>query len=205
MDSFSLSLLLAGLSTIVIAITLHEMMHAVAGYALGDDTAKHEGRITLNPLAHVDVFLTVLMPLALLLLGWPPIGAAKPVPFNPARLKWGEWGMAIVALAGPLTNFALALIGSLAYRLLGADFVGADFLTIFITINIWFFVFNMLPIPPLDGSRVLYVFMPDGVRAVMDTIERFGIFVLLLIFVFIWPYLSPLLAQVSGLIDNLLL
>src|SRR5687768_4277206 len=102
--------ILVVLGVILISMTLHEAMHAFVGYWLGDDTAKHEGRLTLNPLAHIDLFTTILMPLFLVMLGAPPFGAAKPVPFNPYRIKWGEYGAALVGASGPLTNLALALL-----------------------------------------------------------------------------------------------
>ena len=190
-------LIITGLLSIVIAISLHEMMHAWVGYLLGDDTAKRQGRISLNPLVHIDIFLTVIIPFILLLRGLPPIGAAKPVPFNPHRLRWGEYGMALVALAGPLTNLMLAILSSLAYRFI----TGYDFLTLFFEIftivNSGFFIFNMLPIPPLDGSRVLYVLAPDSVRRFMDILERIGIFVILLLFVVSWPLIRPLLEDMK--------
>lgn len=203
MEISILTMLVIGLPAIIIAITLHEMMHAWVGYLLGDDTAKSRGRITLNPLAHINIFTTIALPLMLLLLGFPPVGAAKPVPFNPHRLRWGEYGMALVALAGPLTNLALAIAGSLVYHLAG----GHDFLAqaslIFASVNIGFFVFNMIPFPPLDGSRVLYVIAPDGVRDFMNTLEQFGVFLILFIFIFAGQYISPLLEWVNDFILNL--
>lgn len=193
----NIELVVSGILSIVIAISLHEMMHAWVGYLLGDETAKEQGRISLNPLVHIDVFLTILMPFALLLAGLPPIGAAKPVPFNPSRLRWGEYGMALVALAGPLTNLALAVLGSLGYKLVAGNDLLAFFFGIFTAVNVGFFVFNMLPVPPLDGSRVFYVFAPDSVRRFMDVIERMGILVILLIFLATWQWVSPFLREVN--------
>ena len=171
------------LVSILVGISLHELMHAVAGLWLGDDTAKREGRISLNPLKHIDPIMTVALPAVLFLLGAPPIGAAKPVPFNPAKLKFGEYGMALVALAGPLTNLALALIGTAVYHLFLSDAGGyvVDFVLIFTLLNIVFFAFNMIPVPPLDGSRVVYVFAPDGIRDIMNMIERLGLIIILVL------------------------
>ena len=193
----NIQLIITGLISIVVAISLHEMMHAWVGYLLGDDTAKQRGRISLNPLVHIDIWLTIVMPFALLLFGLPPIGAAKPVPFNPTRLRWGEYGMALVALAGPLTNLVLAVLGSLAYKLIAGPQVITDFFVIFTAVNVGFFVFNMIPLPPLDGSRVLYVFAPDTVRRFMDVIERMGVFVVLLVFLATWQWVSPLLVDLN--------
>lgn len=180
-------ILLIFLPTILIAIVAHELMHAVVGYWLGDDTAKLQGRISLNPLAHIDPWMTVAVPLLLAAVGAPVVGAAKPVPFNPNRLKFGEYGVALVALAGPLTNLLLAVIGILAFQLLVPPGPGfwADFWGSFVLVNVGFMAFNLIPIPPLDGSRVLYVFAPDSVRRVMSMIEGLGIIAIIILFVII--------------------
>lgn len=165
------------LVVILFSMTLHEAMHGFVSYWLGDDTAKLQGRLTLNPIKHIDPFLTVLLPLILAALHAPIFGGAKPVPFNPARLKYDEWGAALVALAGPLTNFVIAFIFYAFYALLGGQTGGfaAQFLGVGVVVNLGFFVFNMIPIPPLDGSRVLYALAPDFVRRGMEYIEQYGI------------------------------
>lgn len=162
---------------ILLSMTLHEAMHAFVGYWLGDDTAKNEGRLTLNPIKHIDPFLTLLLPLGLALLGGPIFGGAKPVPFRPDQVRWGDWGAALVALGGPFTNLFLAFISFGIWALVGAPLtgVGALILSSMITVNLGFFIFNMLPIPPLDGSRVLYALAPDFVRTGMRAIEQFGV------------------------------
>ena len=173
-----------------IGITLHEFMHAFSAYILGDDTAKLKGRVSLNPVKHIDPMTTIAMPIILFLVGLPPFGAAKPVEFNPSRLKFGEYGMAIVAFAGPFTNLVLALLGAGVYHFVlagsGASAYLINFVLLFSIVNIAFFAFNMIPIPPLDGSRILYAFSPDGIRDILNMIERlagiFFIFFLILIF-----------------------
>ncbi len=169
------------LVVILFSMTLHEVMHGFVAYWLGDDTAKLEGRLTLNPIKHIDPFLTILLPVMLAIIGGPIFGGAKPVPFNPARLRYDEWGAALVALAGPLTNLLIAFILFASYALSGvaSDSPAGQFLMIAVLVNIGFFVFNMLPIPPLDGSRVVYALAPDFVRRAMEVIEQFG-----LIFIF---------------------
>src|SRR5687768_7485872 len=102
--------ILVVLGVILISMTLHEAMHAFVGYWLGDDTAKLEGRLTLNPIKHIDPFLTIVLPLTLAIIGAPIFGGAKPVPFNPARVRYDEWGAALIAIAGPLTNLLIAFI-----------------------------------------------------------------------------------------------
>ena len=165
------------LLVVLLSMTLHEAMHAFMSYWLGDDTAKREGRLTLNPVKHLDPFLSILLPLMLAVLGGPIFGGAKPVPFRPENLKWGEWGAALMAAAGPLTNLLLAFIAYGIWVMVGVNSGGllGTFLSLSVLVNLGFFVFNMIPIPPLDGSRVLYALAPDFVRNIMSAIERLGI------------------------------
>lgn len=191
------------LGSILISMTLHEAMHAYMSYWLGDDTAKLQGRLTLNPVKHIDPFLTILMPLLLALSGGPVFGAAKPVPFNPARVKWDEFGAALVGIAGPLTNLLLAVAAAGVLKVFGLGLSEeiVKIIVTFMAVNIGFFVFNMIPFPPLDGSRLFYAVAPEPVQRVMQTIESFG---LIGIFVFLFvalPVLSPIL---GGIMDSLL-
>jgi Zn-dependent protease len=181
------------IAVILFSMTLHEAMHAFMGYWLGDDTAKLQGRLTLNPIKHIDPFLTLLLPVMLALIGAPIFGGAKPVPFNPDRLRYAEWGAALVAIAGPLTNLLIAfvaygvsvVIGQPVELLGSVQNLGELILQTIVYVNLGFFAFNILPIPPLDGSRVVYALAPEFVRRAMEGIERFGIiFVFILVFVF---------------------
>lgn len=164
------------LGVILVSMTLHEIMHGYVAYWLGDDTAKAQGRLTFNPLAHIDPFLTLVLPVMLAIFGLPVFGGAKPVPFNPLRVKYGEFGAALVGLAGPLTNFLIAFLSFALYVIAGqpSSIAGMILLTS-VGVNLGFFVFNMLPIPPLDGSRVLYAIAPDWARRGMEIIERYGV------------------------------
>lgn len=192
------------LGVILISMTIHEAMHAFVGYWLGDDTAKREGRLTLNPIKHIDPFLTIILPLTLALIGAPIFGGAKPVPFNPDRVRGGDWGAALVALGGPLTNFLFAFVSFGIWVLVGTPTtgLGAQILTAFIGVNLGFFVFNMLPFPPLDGSRVVYALAPEFVRTGMRWIERYGlIFIFALVLVASGPIGMFMQAAISFFID----
>jgi len=153
-------------------------MHGYVAHLLGDTTAHDEGRLSLNPLRHIDPFMTILLPIITLLVFHFPFLAAKPVPFNPARLKYDEFGAALVAAAGPFSNLLLAVFGSLlAHHVLAAGSFMAYAFDIFAVLNVALFVFNLLPIPPLDGSRVLYAFAPEPLQRLIQAIEPYGFFI----------------------------
>ncbi len=194
------------LVSVLISMTMHEAMHAFTSNWLGDDTAARLGRLTLNPLKHIDPFSTVALPIILYMINLPPFGAAKPVPFNSTRVRYGDFGAALVGLAGPLTNLVLAIVAGLWVRLvIGLDSgIVTETLVLFMVVNLSFFVFNMIPFPPLDGSRVLYAFAPDAVRDIMNRIEAgglysIGIFVFLA-YGFIGSAVGKLVADISELI-----
>ena len=197
------------LIVILLSMTIHEAMHAFMGYALGDNTAKEEGRLTLNPIRHIDPVMTILLPLIMVVLHAPVFGGAKPVPFNPNRVRFGDWGAALVALSGPITNLVIAFIAFGFGVFSGViNNAGAVRPTIFgliistaVSVNLGFFVFNMLPIPPLDGSRILYAVAPDGIRGVMQKIEQNGVLLVMIIVVLF----SDVIGQVmSGCIRAIL-
>ena len=197
------------LIVILLSMTIHEAMHAFTGYALGDNTAKEEGRLTLNPIRHIDPVMTILLPLIMVVLHAPVFGGAKPVPFNPNRVRFGDWGAALVALSGPITNLVIAFIAFGVGVFSGViNNAGAVQPTIFgliistaVSVNLGFFVFNMLPIPPLDGSRILYAVAPNSVRSVMQKIEQNGVLLVMIIVVLF----SDVIGQVmSGCIRAIL-
>ncbi len=164
---------------LAIAIILHEVAHGYVALQLGDPTAKYAGRLTLNPLKHIDLWGTILIPLILILtragfvFGW-----AKPVPVNYYNLRHGKWGPVIVALAGPLTNLLLVLLFGLAARFSPAQTAIPSLFVTIASINAILMLFNVLPVPPLDGSKILYLFLerrPD----IIQTLERYSFFILL--------------------------
>lgn len=193
------------LGVILVSMTIHEAMHGFMAHYLGDDTAKLQGRLTLNPIKHIDPFLTILLPILLAISGAPIFGGAKPVPFNPSRLRHEEWGVALVAVVGPLTNLIFAFL-TFGLIVLLEPSSGSTLATVLLTatwVNLGFFVFNMLPIPPLDGSRVLYALAPDFVRRFMEVIEqRLGIFFIFLIILLASSYIGRfMMSAINGIIE----
>ncbi len=180
----------------IFSVIFHEVTHGIVAEKLGDPTARQQGRLTLNPLAHLDPLGSIALPFFLLFLnfiGIPTVifGWAKPVPYNPLNFKNLKKDILKVALAGPISNLILAIIFSLIYRL-GILPYAKEILKEIVYINILLGIFNLLPIPPLDGSKILFLFLPRGKEYLMFYLEVYG---LLLIFVFIflfWPIIKIL-------------
>ena len=191
----------------VFSVILHELAHGVVAYFLGDRTAKDAGRLTLNPLKHIDPYMSILVPVVLYILKAPVFGGAKPVPVNYRNLKGKEWGMALVALAGPLTNFLLAFFAFLIGWFSGAlqhDPNGIPYFVFaeLVYLNLGFMLFNLIPIPPLDGSRVLYAISPDPFREILTRIEKYGIIlVYALILIFGELFSNLMINGMTGIID----
>ena len=170
---------------LLVSIVIHEIAHGATAYWLGDDTAKVAGRLTLNPLAHIEPTISIIMPLVCIMAGLPVIGGAKPVPVNTRKINGGEWGMALVALAGPLSNFLLALIGYGIFSLLNiSSGLYGSILVLFVKINLGLMLFNLLPIPPLDGSKIIYPIAPEFVQDIIEKLEKNSwlVFVIILLF-----------------------
>lgn len=174
----------------VCAITFHEFMHGFAAYKLGDVTAAANGRLSFNPLRHVDPFGTVILPALLLLAGMPVFGYAKPVPFNPANFKDPRKGELIVALAGPLGNLVLAFVG-IVLMLVVSMFQGAFlgpvgafaflFPQMLTLINLYLMFFNLIPIPPLDGASIIAPLVPERYLGVYYTIQQYALPVFMIV------------------------
>jgi Zn-dependent protease len=188
---------LAVIVPMIIAIVFHEIAHGWVARALGDPTAAQLGRLSLNPIKHVDLFGTIILPGMLKLVGAPVFGWAKPVPVDFRRLRDPRWGMVLVALAGPGMNIALALLAALAAKVLipmvpgnqAVAFIGLNLIN-FIQINLFLALFNMIPMPPFDGSRVLAGFLPDGLREKFQGLDRYALMIMLGMLV-VLPQLGP--------------
>lgn len=170
---------------LLVSIVIHEIAHGATAYWLGDDTAKVAGRLTLNPLVHIEPTISIIMPLVCIMAGLPVIGGAKPVPVNTRKINGGEWGMALVALAGPLSNFLLAFVGYGIFSLLNiSSGLLGSILVLFVKINLGLMLFNLLPIPPLDGSKIIYPIAPEFIQDIIEELEKNSwlVFVIILLF-----------------------
>lgn len=190
---------------VFLSITFHEYAHGWVANRLGDPTAANSGRLTLNPLAHVDPFGTIIMPILLLVLskGTFAFGYAKPVPVNPAYFKNPKQGRGLVSAAGPLTNLSIALVLTLILKIGGPAF--AEALTWGIVINLVLAILNLMPIPPLDGSGIVASLLPNDSAAKYLKIAPYGMFIVIALIMsgffrwFVLPIISFILANILGI------
>jgi Zn-dependent protease len=186
-------------AVLILSVVIHEVSHGYSAYLLGDPTAKYQGRLTLNPLPHLEFLGSFLVPFLLILAHSPFVfGWAKPVPHNPYNLKNQKWGPAVVGAAGPASNLLVAVFFGLILRASSLlSFLPGSFFEIavlIIYINVLLMVINLIPVPPLDGSKILFAFLPFKWGEVQYFLERFGIFILLIVVVFLWrPLVYPLI------------
>lgn len=193
-------ILLATLVLAMVAIIIHEVSHGYVAYLLGDPTAKNAGRLTANPLAHIDLTGTVVLPLIMAIIGGPIFGYAKPVPYNPSYFQNIRKGELLVALAGPFSNLIQALVGALIFRLctgplaaigISADILGiiATLAMLYVRVNLVLMLFNLIPLPPLDGSAIIAPFLSDKALKKYYSIQSYSM-VILLIVLFLVPYVT---------------
>jgi Zn-dependent protease len=188
---------------IVPSAIIHEYAHGWVADMLGDPTARHAGRLTINPIAHIDPWGTILMPIMLSLAtnGAFMFAYAKPVPYNPYNLKNQKWGPSMVALAGPLANLLLAIAFAIVVRLLpGLEF--SSVLAVIVYANVMLTVFNLVPIPPLDGSKILYALLPSSAYKVKEFLDRYGFIILLFFVFFLFELISPIITGLFNILVN---
>ena len=189
---------------LIFSIVIHEVAHGAMANYLGDPTARYAGRLTLNPLKHLDPIGSIFLPLFLVLIQSPfLIGWAKPVPINPYNFRDQRYGPAKSALAGPIANITIALIFGLALRFfpIFTAISGLAFMFYYIVyINLLLAVFNLLPIPPLDGSHILFAFLPQSLNNFKIFLSQFGLFFLLLIIFFLFPWIAAVIRLLFNLI-----
>lgn len=202
MDTIQIVIIAFYLVVLIFSVMIHEVSHGIVALSLGDDTAKNAGRLTLNPLKHIDPIGSVLLPLVLAISGLPIIGWAKPVPYNPYKLyKDPRYGPLKVALAGPISNISIAIVFAVAVRLLGSflSTTAIALLGMVVFLNIVLAVFNILPIPPLDGSKLISLISPRFSRMM----ENMGLWGLILVLAFIF-FFSQYIFIVSSAIFQFL-
>ncbi len=173
---------------------IHEYAHGAMADYLGDPTARYAGRLTVNPRPHIDLWGTILLPVILFLStgGKFLFAYAKPVPYNPYNLKNQKWGPALVGLAGPVANFLLAAATAIILRFVSTSAI-APFLAIIVYANLMLMVFNLVPLPPLDGSKILFAILPDSMVGVRNFLERYGTILVLVFVFFLFQMLSPVI------------
>ncbi len=190
-------------AVVAMSAILHEYMHGWTANQLGDKTPEYFGRLTLNPLVHIDPFYTILLPILTFVGsgGTFMFGAAKPVPFNPYNLRNQKYGPAIVGIAGPLTNIFLAVVFAVIFRfnILGDGF--STFASLVVVVNVALAVVNLIPVPPLDGSRLLTAFAPSSWHNTLMIFERYGL-ILIIAIVYV---LGPIIGTIIGAVTTLLL
>jgi Zn-dependent protease len=173
---------------VLFSVVIHEVSHGYVAYILGDQTAKMQGRLTLNPLVHLDPFGSIILPALLYFAQAPIIGWAKPVPYNPYNLQAGKWGPALVAAAGPASNLLIAAVFGLVIRLNAvmsfAPAVFNELSYVIVAVNVLLAIFNLVPVPPLDGSKVLFSALPYNFRQVQFFLERYGFFLIIFVLLF---------------------
>ncbi|MEX0919459.1 MAG: site-2 protease family protein, partial [Parcubacteria group bacterium] len=189
----------------IMSVVIHEVSHGYAASMLGDETARYEGRLTLNPAKHLDPFGSVIVPTMAYFLGGFIFGWARPVPYNPYNLRPSRWSEALVAGAGPASNILIALIFGLILRFgqesLSPAFISITIIVVFI--NIILAVFNMMPIPPLDGSKILYAIFPAWGEKIRENLEKYGL-LLVILFIFVaWSAILPIVLAIFGLITGI--
>ncbi len=191
MDSLTF---IISLIILIMSVVIHELSHGYTAELLGDPTPRLQGRLTLNPLKHLEVFGSLIVPVLTSIAGF-TFGWAKPVQWNPYNVKNKKWGELIISIAGPLSNLLIAIVFGLVIRLFGIS-LPLSFVEIasyVVAVNIVLAVFNLIPIPPLDGSKVLFSLLPPNMSNIRVVFEKYSIFLFLIVIFFLWRFVEPII------------
>ena len=196
---------LFSLIILIFSVIIHEVSHGYAALFLGDRTAQDQGRLTLNPIKHIDPIGSIIFPALSMLLGGFVFGWAKPVPFNPYHLRNRKWGEAIVAIAGPASNFLIAIVFGLTLRFSAAlaASAAAGLLATIVIVNLMLGTFNLIPIPPLDGSRILFTLLPQKLEKIHRIFDRYGLIIIILLIFILAPIASIVTSWLFTLITGI--
>ena len=200
------------IAILIFSVVIHEVSHGFIALALGDKTAQYAGRLTLNPIKHLDPFGSVILPVLLSVMGGPVFGWAKPVPYNSYNLRNQKWGPALVGAAGPASNIVIAFVFAMLMRFTAvvadrgtAGMFAANFMDIaalIVFLNLVLALFNLMPIPPLDGSKVLFAVLPYQWRSAQTFLERYGFFILLFFIFFFSHWIFPVVTVAFRLLTG---
>ena len=204
MDTFTA---IISVIVLIMSVVVHEVSHGYVALWFGDHTAEVAGRLTLNPIKHIDPIGSIIVPGILILTGAPfPFGWAKPVPYNERNLSNPRWGTLAVASAGIIANLVLAAIFGIIFRVGSAFGLGGNngfvlIVSIIVLVNIGLAIFNLIPVPPLDGSKILFSLLPQSLRTVRNFLEQYGFFLVIVLVVVLWQYdfISPLISTLFHL------
>lgn len=194
-------ILIVSIIILIMSVVIHELSHGYTAELLGDPTPRLQGRLTLNPLKHLDLFGSLIVPLITSIAGF-TFGWAKPVQWNPYNVKNKRWGELLIAIAGPASNILVAVIFGLIIRIF-AESLSMPFIQIssyIIAINIVLAVFNLIPLPPLDGSKVLFSILPPSMLGIREALERYSIFFFLIVVFFLWRFVEPIIPWIFKVI-----
>ncbi len=194
---------IVSIAILIMSVVLHELSHGYVADLLGDPTPRLQGRLTVNPLKHLELFGSVIVPILTSMAGL-TFGWAKPVEWNPYNVKNRRVGELLISAAGPAANLLIALVFGFMIRF-GSEILSPDFLIIsayIVAINITLAIFNLIPVPPLDGSKIFFSILPPRLSYVRVTFEKYSIFLVLLLIIFLWPLFEPIIPFIFKLITG---
>ena len=186
--------LIISIVILIMSVVIHELSHGYTAELLGDPTPRLQGRLTLNPLKHLDMFGSVIIPIITSMAGM-TFGWAKPIEWNPYNVKNKRWGEFLISIAGPLSNLLIALVFGMIIRFFGNELSSSfiEISTYIVVINIVLAVFNLVPLPPLDGSKILFSILPARFFWIRELLEQYSLFLFLILIFFLWRFVEPVI------------